>query len=349
MPEADGLRRVLPTPIRELPADLVAVILIVGMTILAVFLPGLKETPLRVVFGLPFLIFVPGYALIAALFPDRGKAARNGDDGGTLEEVHRSSNNKRGIDGIERVALSFGLSIAVVPLIGLALNFTPWGIRLIPVVVGVSIFTLLMTGVATKRRLDLPSDERFSVDYREWYAAIRAELLEPETSAESALNVLLVISLLLAVGSVGYVLAAPNQGEPFTEFYLLTENDQGELVATDYPTDLTVGEPESLVLGIGNNEGERTAYSVVILIQEVRFQNNTTTVLRSQELDRFRTTLDNNETWHRKHTVAPEMTGEDLRLLYLLYMGDPPSNPTAENAYRELHLWVNVTAQQSSS
>jgi len=32
-----------------------------------------------------------------------------------------------GIDGIERVALSFGLSIAIVPLIGLVLNFTPWG------------------------------------------------------------------------------------------------------------------------------------------------------------------------------------------------------------------------------
>ncbi len=32
---------------------------------------------------------------------------------------------KNDLDGIERLALSFGLSIAVVPLIGLGLNFTP--------------------------------------------------------------------------------------------------------------------------------------------------------------------------------------------------------------------------------
>jgi len=38
------------------------------------------------------------------------------------------SHSREGIDdGIERVALSFGLSIAIVPLIGLVLNFTPWG------------------------------------------------------------------------------------------------------------------------------------------------------------------------------------------------------------------------------
>jgi len=32
---------------------------------------------------------------------------------------------KDDLDGIERIALSFGLSIAVVPLMGLALNYTP--------------------------------------------------------------------------------------------------------------------------------------------------------------------------------------------------------------------------------
>jgi len=39
---------------------------------------------------------------------------------------------KEGIGGIAKIALSFGLSIAVVPIIGLILNYTPWGIRIEP-------------------------------------------------------------------------------------------------------------------------------------------------------------------------------------------------------------------------
>ena len=62
---------------------------------------------LRIILGLPFILFLPGYTLTAALFPRRTD-----------------------LGSIERVALSFGLSIAVVPLIGLILNYTPWGIRL---------------------------------------------------------------------------------------------------------------------------------------------------------------------------------------------------------------------------
>ncbi|MFC1984218.1 DUF1616 domain-containing protein, partial [Chloroflexota bacterium] len=51
---------------------------------------------LRIAFGLPFLLFFPGYVLVAALF------ART-----------------ESMDGIEKIALSFGMSIAVTALIGL--------------------------------------------------------------------------------------------------------------------------------------------------------------------------------------------------------------------------------------
>ena len=51
--------------------------------------------------GLAMVLFLPGYTQIAALF-----------------------SRKDDLDGIERIALSFGLSIAVVPLIGLGLNLS---------------------------------------------------------------------------------------------------------------------------------------------------------------------------------------------------------------------------------
>ena len=37
------------------------------------------------------------------------------------------------------------------------------------------------------------------------------------------------------------------------------------------------------------------------------------------------------------------MTGERLRLAFLLYDGPVPAAPGVESAYRETHLWVNVS------
>jgi hypothetical protein len=195
--------RWLPPWLRALPADLAATATLVVLTVLAVLLSGVSETPLRIVLGLPFVLFLPGYAFIAALLPEEGESPGAGDDkdGALVEDEGGYLDRRGGIDGIECVALSFGLSIAVVPLIGLVLNFTPWGIRLMPILLSVSGFTLVMVAVAAARRWELPEEERFAVPYREWYAAGRAELFEPESRADAALNVLLVLSILLATGA----------------------------------------------------------------------------------------------------------------------------------------------------
>jgi uncharacterized membrane protein len=365
MDSGRDLRLLFPAQIRRLPADLAGVVTLVFLTNLFVLAPVLRETPLRVVFGLPFVLFVPGYAFVAALFPEAdpsqtgahasadedGSEHGPGNGGGSEHgpwngdgDATGPTSTRSGIDGLERVALSFGLSIAVVPLLGLVLNFTPWGIRLVPIVVTLSGFSLVSTAVGARRRLALPGDERFRVPYRSWLAAARTELLEPESRSDAALNVLLVVSVLLATGSVGYAVAVPKTGESFTEFYLLTENESGDLVADDYPTDLTRGEDASLVVGVSNHEHEPTDYTIVTELQRVQVANNSTRVLDEQELRRFQTRLAHNETWHRDHTVTPTTTGERLRLQYLLYRGDPPASPSARTAYRELHLWVNVSA-----
>jgi len=134
------------------PADLAAVVILTIVTLASVFVPIINETPLRVIFGLCFVLFLPGYAFIAALFPEAGESPSETDEVPTDESSTSSvekpsavpgtdaaiaereetattvpSHSREGIDGIERVALSFGLSIAIVPLIGLVLNFTPWG------------------------------------------------------------------------------------------------------------------------------------------------------------------------------------------------------------------------------
>ncbi|SFR87029.1 Uncharacterized membrane protein [Halomicrobium zhouii] len=363
----------LPPQLRNLPADLATVVVLTLATVLAATLPVVAETPLRVVLGLPYVLFLPGYALVAALFPEAGpdRVEKPADDSGdtddeetdgwvatgawgesSADDDHSGTDGSTtgpsgvadaGIDGIERVALAFGTSIAVVPLVGLVLNFTPWGIRLVPILVAVSGVTLACTAVAARRRWALPADERFRVPYRQWYRAARDELFAPETRTDGALNVLLALSMLVAVASVGYAVAVPKEGESFSEFYLLTEGEDGELVADDYPTEFVRGEGQPLVVGIGNNEHEATTYTVVVQLQDVAVVDNETRVRERRELDRFGTRLAHNETWHQPYEVTPTMTGTRLRLQFLLYTDEAPANPRVENSYRDLHLWVNVT------
>jgi uncharacterized membrane protein len=336
MADTPAWKLFLPRQLRHLPADLTGVVGVVILTNLAVLLPGVSDTPVRIVAGLVFVLFIPGYAFIAALFPEAGSGPT--PDDGTVSDTQAD-----GIDGIERVALSFGLSIALVPLVGLVLNFTPWGIRLLPILVSLSGLTLVLTAIAAVRRWALPADERFRVPYRAWLSAGREELFAPDSRTDAVLNVLLVVSILLAVGSVGYAVAVPKDGERFSEFYLLTEDEDGELVADGYPTEFQQGESRSLIVGIGNQEHERTEYTVIAELQRVKRVGNETQVRERSELRRFQPTLGHNETWHRQHEVQSEMTGNRLRLQYLLYRGSPPETVDQSTAYREVHLWVNVT------
>jgi uncharacterized membrane protein len=133
--------------VTQFPADLAAVIALVALTGLALFVPGFTQIPLRILVGFPFVLFVPGYAFIAALFPESAAPTVSETDDGHHRLIPARVRNRGSIDGIERVTLSFGTSIVIVPLLGLLLNFTPWGIRLEPVFITVGGFTLLATAV----------------------------------------------------------------------------------------------------------------------------------------------------------------------------------------------------------
>ncbi|MXV61823.1 DUF1616 domain-containing protein [Natronorubrum sp. JWXQ-INN-674] len=367
MTESRSLVAMLPRPVRRLPADLAAVLVLVAATNIAALAPVIRDTPLRVPLGLAFVLFVPGYAFIAALFPEAGESPVEagesetdepelGTDADTAESsLFQGGLPRSGIDGIERVALSFGLSIAITPLLGLVLNFTPWGIRLVPIMVAVSGFTVIATVVAANRRWELPEDERFYVPYRTWYAAARSELLEPDTRADAALNVLLALSVMLAIASVSYAIMVPPDGEQFSAIYILTEDDDGELVADDYPTEFTQGESQEIVLGVDNHEHRTVDYTVVLVEQQVAIEANQTvieddetvtvneTVVEDQrELERFETQLAHNESWHHSHDLEPTMTGENVRLVWLLYPDEVPAEPSMDSTEYYVHLWVDV-------
>lgn len=345
---------------RHLPADLAAVVGAVALVNLAAFAPVVRASPVRVALGLAFVLFVPGYVLVAVLFPESGDPPAAAESSGEQPVAGPAATARRGVDGVERAALSFGLSIAVVALLGLALDFTPWGIRLVPIMTATSGLVLAGAAIAAARRFSLPADERFRVPYRAWLRTARSEVLDPDSRVDAGLNVLLAFAVVLAVASVSFAVLVPPEGERFTAFYVLTEGEDGNLVASGYPTEFERGEASEVVLGIDNRERERTDYTAVVAVHRVdrtaaepdrRVADNdsdgpppgpTESVTERRELSRHSASLAHNETWLQSVSVAPDLVGEDVRLTFLLYRGDAPPEPTAESAYRTLYLWVNV-------
>ncbi len=89
---------------------------------------------LRYVLGAITVLYLPGYATIELLYP-----------------------RAKDLSPLERLALSIGLSLALVPLIGLILNYTPWGIRLGPVATSLIIYTAIAVFAAGYRKYSIIS------------------------------------------------------------------------------------------------------------------------------------------------------------------------------------------------
>ncbi len=290
--------------VKRIPSDLFIIMGLVLLTDIFVLTPGINETMFRNILGLPLVLFLPGYALIAALFPA-----------------------KSDLDGIERVALSFGLSIAVVPLIGLGLNYTPWGIRLLPILTSLSVFTFIMCGLAYLRRASLPESDTFGVSFKAVALSLKAEVMETsESRLDRALTVFLIISILLSIATLAYVVVSPKEGEHFTEFYLL--GPEGK--ADNYTTNYTIGQSGTVIVGVVNHE-----YRPVNYTMEVKLENKSLFLPENVK----HISLAHNETWEEPVTIMPPLEGKNMKLQFLLFNDTEKSVP-----YRDLHLWVNVTA-----
>ena len=289
------------------------------------------EGTLRIILGLPFILFIPGYMLIFALFPTK-KA-------------------DRGIDIIERIALSFGLSIAVVPLIGLGLNYTSWGIRLEPILISIFIFIIGTGFIGFYRWIKTNHDDRFIISF---------DLSFPKSEGkfDKALTIILVISIIIAVSMLIYVLITPKTGEKFTEFYLVGPLGQ----ADEYPKELIVGKNTSVIIGVVNHEYKTVNYTIEIWLINQTTVENQTEYNHMWFMNKINITLDHTPIntegpwmpqWEYNYNFSINRKG-NFKLAFLLF-----TNPTEQyehnkdrkniaeqkinSAYRSLHLWLAVT------
>jgi uncharacterized membrane protein len=315
------------------PPDLLVVVAAFVLTTCAVFVPPLARTVIRPALGLVFVGFVPGYVAVAILFPEHHPE----------ESTVAAGSGPRGLGWIARIVFSFGSSLAIVTLVGLALGATSAGIG--PGTLWAVLTVLLVLGVplAVYRRWGVPPERRVGGSVRRRLGRGVDGAVSPESSGEAVLNVVLVVGLVISSGAIVHA-GTPQNGE-ITGFALLSEDD-GEFVASEYPSTLRRGEPRAFSVRINNQEGERVTYTVVVVLRE--FGPDGDTAVATSELDRFRETVDDNETWRLDHTVVPDRTGDDLQLQYLLYRGEAPARPSVDGAYRELHIWVDVTERNGT-
>ncbi|WP_157971734.1 DUF1616 domain-containing protein [Halorussus litoreus] len=319
------------------------------------------------VLALPILLVFPGYVAVAALFPESSDPASDGSRG----DARRTAGSSPGISPLERAVLSVFTSLLVVPLAALATNFTPWGIGPATILFAVSLVTLVGTAGATVRRFGVPPDRQFGWAVDDLEAAGRSgrnpvgtisRAMAGESTAATALNVVLVVVVVAAVGSVAQAVVLDN-GPGYTETYLLTENESEGLVAAGYPTNLTAGESTPLIVGVQNHHSRASEYTIVAQLQRVessgnatgassnatRASENATEVVETQSVGEFDRRLAPGERALVDHAVTPELTGDRLRLTYLVYRGEPPAEPSAANADSEVHLWVGVSGNESGA
>ena len=113
----------------------VALIIVTTVTVFTIPEDAYPLVYARYVLGTIFVVWLPGYTFVKALFP-------------STPPVKTSATS---LDAIERVALSIGMSLALLPIVGLLLNYTPWGIRLTPIVLSLLFLTVMFSTVALLR------------------------------------------------------------------------------------------------------------------------------------------------------------------------------------------------------
>ncbi|MBP1947045.1 DUF1616 domain-containing protein [Methanobacterium petrolearium] len=206
--------------------NLIIYILLSLLMIITVLVPPLNKTPVWMVPGSLFVCLIPGYLLLAVMFP------KNDD-----------------LELIERLALSFGSSLILTSIIGLIFNYTRWGIHLELILIVLAIFSLLLCFITVLKMRKLPVNRRIRVP-----------------KLDKTLGIFLIICILLTIGTAAYTLInsedfnTNGSATNATSFYIkdLDSNAGG------YTLNLVSGEQTSLTMVLVNQEGSTVNYSIVV-------------------------------------------------------------------------------------
>ena len=197
-------------------SDLLAVMVIAGLSaVLALVLPA--DSIVRLICALPLVLFLPGYAITAALFPPRSLGVP------------------------ERLLFSLGLSVIVTALAGLALNLTPWGLQ-------TSTWAIALAAIVVAGR-------RHRLARRRQDAAITAVPVDMKFKLRFRDGLLLGLAVLVTGTAIGLTRlpVAPNGVAGYTSLWMIPANpgnsndfrlglNSAEFAETRYRLQVSVGD-----------------------------------------------------------------------------------------------------------
>ncbi len=290
---------------KKQPLDLIILLLwSVAAVLGAMALPD--GNMVRIILGIPLIIFIPGYSLVAVLWPDKG-----------------------GISNLERIALSFGLSIVIVSILGLILNFLPSGIILSSILASIFLTQILLTILAYYQRNQLPDSDKFVLDMP------ALNNLWPEDKTEKTFVLVIVVILVLSSCALAYVLLTPSEGEKYTELYILDSNGTTE----NYPVNMTINDTATILVGIKCHEYRPVNYRIVIGIENastVNDYNNWTQTFSFTSTNSVGRDITLDHGWVFEENISFNIPNPGrYKVVWQLFIDGELSD-------YEVHLWVDV-------
>jgi uncharacterized membrane protein len=307
------------------------VTLVLSFDLLIMLAPD--STELRLLLGLPVLLFAPGYVVVTVLFParssvrttERPRAAAGGD----------SHTRSATISTPARIGLATAASIAIVGGLAVLVNATPMGIQMFPVLAGITVVTTAGAVIAGYRRRALPVHRRYtpSLPIGALSRAVRLRF-----SITVLLGLVFVASLLGATAVVGTTdIAQGVASERYTEFSVTTVNESGAYVTAGY-TD-AISDDDPLYFQITNKEGSDVKYTVVLIRETVDRRGDNVVVTDTTEQAQRRVTVAAGEKERLAYDPEPTETDSPQRLAAVLYRTGTANSSSESTPYRSLQVW----------
>jgi uncharacterized membrane protein len=323
------------------PVDIV-VLITLNIILIPIILLNLNDT-LKIILGLPFLLFIPGYLLLFVLFPTK--------------------KTEKGIDFTKRIALSFGLSLAIIPLIGIALYYITGGIQSESAFISIFIFEISLGLISTYRWYKTTPDERLILSINLSLDKFKKKY-KTKTKLDKILLITIIILLILTTTLFIFVITTPRPNEKFTSFNILGSDKS----TTNYPYNVISGENTTIIIGITNHEYQTINYTIEVWLinQTIKFNESAKENIISYNnawfMDKINTRLIHynkkiekewKTQWNYNYTFNITKKGENLTLAFLLFT-TPTENydydkdykdiikQKIDNSYEELHIWINV-------
>lgn len=287
--------------------DLFLVPIFVILSIIFILIPPYNQTYLRIIFALPLLLFIPGYMLIAVMFPKSGE-----------------------ISHIERFTSSIGLSIAITVFDGFGLNYTQWGFRPNSITVSLSIIIGILFLIMFIQRWRY-GEESYSFSFEDissFYYSLKTKETETGPDYDPALEKMLIKTMIIAILIVTAMLIyakVTTEPEKFTTLYILGANGKAE----NYPDEVRVGEPSTILVGVENYEHAPVNYTLLVTFGGIN-------------LTREDIHLEHDKKWVNNITFIPQLSssiafaGANRSKLEFQLLKDNMS-------YRAVHLLVNTS------